>query len=401
MKKMTVTALDTIGIQGYIFGSNVLKHNVGASELVRCATQDWIYQKLVSLGPTNVNQEGQIDAQLMIERDDLVSELIYAGGGNTVLLFKSHGTAQEFTRRLTLHVLREAPGLQLVVAHTKEFDWETKVLSQAVKATLEKANLKKQDHMISAPLLGLGVTADCQYTGLPAIGISKDEDARRISAEISAKENAFKAAEDRLMRRLPLNGYEISRDFDEFGRAKGESSYIAVVHTDGNEMSRRIADIAGRFRRPEDNRPYIIEMRNFSESVKRVARDALDATYQRLINCIDNEDKIGGVVQINKKKIPLRPIVMGGDDVTFVCEGRLALTLTEFYLRQIMTKSLSDNGKPLSVRAGISVVKSHFPFARAYELSEELAKSAKRYLNELKAPPFNDWAFRLLIGISL
>lgn len=165
-------------------------------------------------------------------------------------------------------------------------------------------------------------------------------------------------------------------------------------------MSKRIADIASTYKRPEDNRPYINGMRNFSESIKKASQDALDATYQHLIKCIDQDGKIGGVVKINEGKIPLRPIVMGGDDVTFVCDGRLALTLGEFYLRQITTKPLADNEKPISVRAGISVVKSHFPFARAYELSEELAKSAKRYLNERKAQPFNelglsaiDWHF--------
>lgn len=40
MPRLTVTAVDTTGIQNYIFGSNVLKHNVGASYLVRFATQD-------------------------------------------------------------------------------------------------------------------------------------------------------------------------------------------------------------------------------------------------------------------------------------------------------------------------------------------------------------------------
>lgn len=398
MKKLTVTAIDTIGIQSYIFGSNALKHNVGASELVRCATQDWVYRKLGCLGPTNVDQDGHIDGQTMIERDNLVSELIYAGGGNTVLLFDSFGNAQDFARCLTLYALNNAPGLQLVIAHTKEFDWENEVLSKAVKATLEKANRKKRDRVLSAPLLGLGVTADCQYTGLPAIRLSEN-DGRRISAEISAKEKAFKAAHDRLTSKIPLNGYEIPKIFDEFGRTKGESSYIAVIHTDGNDMSKRIANIAGRYNRQEDNRPYINEIRNFSESIKGVTQDALNATYKHIINSID-DGKIGGVVQINKGKIPFRPIVMGGDDVTFVCDGRLALTLTEFYLRQIITKPLPDNEKPLSLRAGISVVKSHFPFARAYALSEELAESAKRYLNELKAPPFNvqdlsaiDWHF--------
>jgi hypothetical protein len=394
---MIVTAIDTTGIQSYIFGSNILKHNVGASELVRCATQDWVYQELTRLGATNVDLNGCIDGQAAIEHDDLVSELIYAGGGNTVLLFRSAETAHEFARCLTRRTLLNAPGLQLIIAHSREFDWKTEVLSQMVKATLEKANRKKLDHLTSAPLLGLSVTADCQYTGLPATGNNKD--GMRISAEIRAKEETFKDAHDRLTHWLPLNGYKIPKEFDDFGRTKGESSYIAVVHTDGNGMGKRVADIANMYKRPEDNRPYINKMSEFSKSITIVAQEAMKATFLHLIDSIDHESKICGVVQIRDGKLPLRPIVMGGDDVTLVCEGRLALTLTAFYLKQIMAKPLVD-GNPLSIRAGIAVVKSHFPFARAYAVSEELAKSAKDYLSERKAPLFNeqglsaiDWHF--------
>jgi len=397
MRKLTVTAIDTTGIQSYIFGSNVLKHNVGASELVRCATQDWVYQELTRLGATNVDLNGRIDGQAAIEHDDLVSELIYAGGGNTVLLFRSAETAREFARCLTRCTLLKAPGLQLIVAHSREFDWEREALSQVVKATLDKVNRKKLDHVASAPLLGLSVTADCQYTGLPAI--DNNEDDKRISAEIKAKEEIFKDAHDRLTDWLPLNGYEIPKVFDDFGRTKGESSYIAVIHTDGNGMGKRVADIANMYKGPEDNRPYVNKMREFSTSITIVAQEAIKATFRQLIDCIDHESKICGVVQVRKEKLPLRPIVMGGDDFTLVCDGRLALTLTEFYLRQITNKPLAD-GKLLSIRAGIAVVKSHFPFARAYAVSEELAKSAKDYLNERKAPPFNeqglsaiDWHF--------
>lgn len=402
MGKLTVTVVDTTGIQGYIFGSNALKHNVGASELVRCATQDWVYQELTALGATNVNLGGRINKQITIERDGLVSELVYAGGGNTVLLFRSLETAREFTRCLTSRALLEAPGLQLVIAHS-ELDWETEALAQVVKATLEQVSRKKRDRVISAPLLGLSVTADCQYTGLPAVGKNNDEPPKRISAEVKAKEAAFARAHERLTRLLPLNDYGISKDFDDFGRTKGESSYIAVIHTDGNGMGSRVRDIADDHPKPEDNRSYIQAIRAFSQSVGDAAQEALNATYRQLIQCI-HEGKIGGVVQLRedndgKEQIPLRPIVMGGDDVTFVCDGRLGLPLTEFYLRQVMAKPLAD-GRPLSARAGIAVVKSHFPFARAYALAEELAKSAKHYLNERKAPPYNeqglsaiDWHF--------
>ncbi|MCX7682283.1 MAG: hypothetical protein N2508_10050 [Anaerolineae bacterium] len=396
MAKLTVTVIDTTGIQDYIFGSNVLKHNVGASELVRCATQDWIYQELRALGATNVDQNGQINDQAAIEGGRLVSELVYAGGGNTVVLFCSPEKAREFARRLTRRALQHAPGLQLVIAHN-EFDWGTQALSQVVQDTLEQVRCKKNNPVVSSPLLGLSVTADCQYTGLPAVG--KNQDGKRVSAEVRAKENAFEAAHRRLTEMLPLDGYEIPKDFDDFGRTKGESSYIAVIHTDGNGMGRRIAAIANTYPKPEANRAYVQAIRAFSQSVGKMAQEALKATYRQLVQAVDGGGKIGGVVPIRDRKLPLRPIVLGGDDVTFVCDGRLGLTLTEFYLRQVTAQPLAD-GKPLSVRAGIAVVKSHFPFARAYALAEELTRSAKRYLKERQAPPYNeqdlsamDWHF--------
>jgi len=396
MKAFTVTVIDTIGIQSYIFGSNVLKHNVGASELVRCATQDWVYQGLVALGATNVDEKGIPNDQVAVEKDNLVSELVYAGGGNTVVLFRSSETARKFTQHLTRRAIREAPGLQLVVSH-REFDWDTQALSQVVLETMERVRRKKQTSTASMPLLGLSVTADCQYTGLPAV--SRNQDGKRISAEVKAKEDAFEPAHRRLTDSLPLNGYEIPKDFDDFGRARGESSYIAVIHTDGNEIGWRITSIADKYPKPEDNRLYIRAIRDFSRSVGEVAQEALNATYRQLIESIDSEGRIGGIVPVRDRKLPLRPIVMGGDDVTFVCDGRLGLTLTEFYLRQATAKPLAD-GKPLSLRAGIAVVKTHFPFARAYALAEELCRSAKRYLHERKAPPYSeeglsamDWHF--------
>ncbi len=398
MGQMTVTVIDTAGIQNYIFGSNILKQNVGASELVHCATQDRVYQELVGLGTTNVDRSGNVNDQATIESSAIDSELVYAGGGNAVVLFRLPDAARKFTRRLTRRVLQEAPGLQVVVAHT-EFDWDTQALSQIVSATLEKARQKKHHLPVSTPLLGLGVTADCQYTGLPAVGMNQD--GKRVSAEVQAKEAAFDAAHRRLTNVLSLEGYEIPKDFDDFGRTKGESSYIAVIHTDGNGMGKRIAAIADGHSQPANNRPYIQAIRAFSLSVGKTAEEALKATFRQLIQSINPDGKIGGEVPVRDGKLPLRPIVFGGDDVTFVCDGRLGLTLTEFYMRQITAQPLAD-GRPLSVRAGIAVVKSHFPFARAYALAEDLTHSAKRYLNERQAPPYNerdlsaiDWHFAI------
>ena len=46
MNRYTLTVVDTTGIQDYIFGTNQLKQNVGASYLVDCATRKWVVESL-------------------------------------------------------------------------------------------------------------------------------------------------------------------------------------------------------------------------------------------------------------------------------------------------------------------------------------------------------------------
>jgi len=396
MGRLVLTVVDTAAIQDYVFSSNNLKQNVGASELVHRATHDWVYEGLTEIGTTNIvleKKENIVDIEfkddLQIERDGLVSELVYAGGGNAVILFCSLEKAKEFTGRLTRRALLEAPELQVVVKHG-EFDWQNDSLSKKVREVIGELNAKKADRPVSAPLLGLGVTADCQFTGLPAVDID-DKEKRRISAAVRAKLKAFDGAHGRLLNLLPLdNGkerYRIPKEFDDFGLARGRSSYIAVAHTDGNGMGRRVNTIAEQYPEPEDNRPYILAMRRFSNSVNEAGEKALKATVDCLKRSIvesNGAKKVAGIVELKEDYLPFRPIVFGGDDTTFVCEGRLGLTLAQKYLSFLSGQPLSDNGRPLSARAGVAVVKAHYPFARAYCLAEELAQSAKKYIKEME-----------------
>ncbi|PXF59091.1 MAG: hypothetical protein C4B59_12135 [Candidatus Methanogaster sp.] len=394
MTEYTVTMIDTAGIQNYIFGSNNLQHNVGASWLVHCATNDWVFEGLVELGKTNVDIKGNIDPDAAIENSGLNSELVYAGGGNTVILFRGKELAIKFTKQITRRVLVKAPGLQLVVCHT-DFDWDKPQLTQAVLDTVCDVNKKKHNRGVSSHVLGLGVTADCQYTGLPAVDIHPESGSNpkknvRISGEIAAKWRSFKDANKELQKKFPLHDeyLEYVSNFNDFG-TKHESSYIAVVHTDGNGMGKRVQAISNKY--SADNREYVKAIRAFSESVEEQTKKALDASISQLTESIDN-GKIGDV-NIRDNKLPFRPIVFGGDDVTFVCDGRLGLTLTEFYLRKLTSQDskLSDK-EPISARAGIAIVKSHYPFSRAVTLAEDLAKSAKNYINGRDISAM-DWHF--------
>src|SRR5262249_3101305 len=158
----------------------------------------------------------------------------YFGGGNAVLVFQDMETdiAGQFIRKLSLDTLCNAPGLQLVFAQVA-FDWGNDSLAATMDKAFQQLAEEKQKRMPSAPLLGLGITASCQSTGLPAIGkvrFAAQADELPISAEIAAKFQAVEEANDRLAKELfddlLNNSYAFPYDFDKLGRSDAEHSYI-------------------------------------------------------------------------------------------------------------------------------------------------------------------------------
>ena len=410
MSRYTLTVVDTTSIQEYIFGTNNLRQNVGASYLVDCATREWAAEALPT--PNNVvDLDSEVPfTDLAIEDGVLKAEVVYAGGGNTVILFANRDLAVDFARRLTRRVLLEAPGLQIVIVH-QDFDWQSQPLggtSGIVKIAMDCLAARKANRPETWPILGLGVTAACTFTGLPAV--DEDEEGRLRSAEVWSKVKAEQQAHDQLID-FPSE-YGVPKDFDDFGRKKGESSYIAVIHTDGNGMGKRIQKIRDKHPNSEDNRKYIQEVRAFSISIQTAARKALQSTVNKLVASVQVEEGkkiIGGVIELQENRLPFRPIIFGGDDVTFVCDGRLGLSLAAHYLEQFSSTVLAD-GSPAYCRAGVAVVKTHYPFARAYALADDLCQSAKTYIKQRQQPPFNedglaamDWHFAvsgLVLGVK-
>jgi len=375
MAQKTLMLLEASGIQDYIFGSNELAQHIGASELVRLATEVW--------------------PEAELERYD--AEVIYKGGGNMMLLFDDDAEAKRFAQSLSRRVLVDAPGLNLLVQRTAYTPGEQPLakIHQALRQTLAA---RKGNHRPSVPLLGLGVTAECVYTGKPAVEVAP-EDGRLIAAEVRAKRDMREAGNQQLLDQVPdvrKAGFDFVYNFDQVG-TKGESSYLAVIHTDGNCMGQRIKDLGADY--IDDDEAYVQALRDFSASVRKAADVALNSTVRLLLDNtkVDDRDgklKVRGVVEVHDNHLPFRPIVFGGDDVTFVCDGRLGLAITAHYLRVFSEQVLSDKHFA-HARAGVAVVKTHYPFSRAYELAEALAASAKRYIKDAKESELTamDWHF--------
>lgn len=396
MKEVTLTQIEVSGIQEYIFGSNNLKQNIGASELVTQATTDWV---VTALNERNVQHNAvwdDLDKSWRLtdwSADLLPAQIIYWGGGNALILFSGQPAqyAIPFTQTLTRKAVKQARGLSLVVAHER-LDWDSDAAAKKHVALREQVAVRKLNRQQDTPLLGLGVTASCVFTGLPAV--ETDEDGSRISQAVKHKHKGYARAKDRLsnLLREVSRGYEFTEDFNRLGE-RGESSYIAVIHADGNGMGKRFEAIAEAHPLAQDNDAYCRQLRHLSQTVEKKATVALQATVAFLINSLHPRNgKFGGVVPVPTRdkvpELPFRPIVFGGDDVTFISEGRLGLSLAAYYLSQIADGNLpgskkGETGDPLFARAGVAIVKNHYPFARAYDLADALCSSAKDKLPEL------------------
>jgi len=160
-----------------------------------------------------------------------------------------------------------------------------------------------------------------------------------------------------------------------------------------------------------DDEMYLAQVKDFSDNLEKASLDALQATVDRLVNNIKieqliNQDKVGHIAhpalpglqiwlerddRTGRLYLPFRPIVFGGDDTTFVCDGRIGLSLAQIYLEEFerQTQRLLPGGKA-TASAGVAIVKVHYPFARAYDLAEELAGCAKRYRIQL-TQHHHDW----------
>ncbi|HJW85226.1 MAG TPA: hypothetical protein VJ440_01155 [Candidatus Brocadiaceae bacterium] len=398
---MIITVLDAIGIQDYIFGSNKLKDNIGASGLVYMALNCWPIETLQKEFPGRVNPscgyQPDVSCSIIKNNGQFDAELFYAGGGNTVLFFKNRDCARKFALAYSIRLLADAPGLRVeCIHHEMEKD-----LATALEDAFLALGRRKSAHKSGAPLLGLGVTLPCSITKLPANCHDSQEKDTPVSNEIAIKRSGkiLQWAKERFEKLSPSITAQINvsgnitvgpfcmpKDFDDLGRTHGETSYIGVVHIDGNGMAGKIAALADQYRDPLRNDEYRKKMFGLSKEIEGVGVHTITTATEWLLRSLSLPDKddecfFANVVKLEKAKdekgynLPIRFLVYGGDDITFVCDGRLAVDLAAF-----MLKAFQEQKDGYYACAGVAIVKSHYPFASAYKMAEELCRSAKQFV---------------------
>lgn len=356
-----LTGIDVLGVQRYVFASNRLRDVVAASWLVHWATA--------------------IDGAL--DRDH--GDVLLASGGNAILCFSDQAKARAFVSRYTRRLYDEAPGLDVAVAHRP---YNTGGLASGIQQLQIDLARTKLERVPSVPQLGISVTASCRASGIPAVGLDPWDQAAPLSRMVlrwrdpDVHQRAIGRWSAFLNQHDP---FAFPLDLDELGRTREDTSLVGVVHIDGNGIGKRIASWLRRCvdeGQPDDT--VSRELREWSTALNDVGRRSLDTVVKRVIGAIDGEGRLTGALpnlgfdldrSDGRILLPLRPVLLGGDDLTFLCDGRISLDLAETAI-EAFTADLPKLGK-VTACAGVAIVPSHAPFDRAYELAETLCASAK------------------------
>lgn len=434
---MELVLIDTAQIQSYIFNSNRLREHIGASHLVDAATTALVYEALKDTVRAGHNVRAvaasglDLDEAKTIDLQGIEAEVIYAGGGNVAILFTDADLALQFRRHLTSSVITRIPGIALITAQemiVNDQPW------RAYKCLLGKLSRKKAMRKGAGMLRGISVTRWDRSTGEPVVGMSPEggpiaaSTREKIRVTWSNSSTWYMGARDRLEQYVdPPKGFTYPTEFDHMGRSEGRHSYVAIVHADGDGMGRRLRDYVEEHR-SASTREFVNALRTFSAKTSQAAAAALKDMFQPLkrelqafadaprdtLDRLKKENPLlhdifdnlsyeaGENGEQGKWYIPFRPVVYGGDDITFVCDGRLGLTLATKFCEAFkehaaaIPKPEAGDHPPITASAGVCIVKTHYPFAQAYHLAEELAQSAKQLGRELGgAAPAGciDWHF--------
>lgn len=336
---------DVRGIQSYIFKSNAAKEIVGASALVEKIITEGLQAYIRTLG----SQEREVymtdwknDAPEAFLKDPAIEmQIMFIGGGNAYVLFRKGSVCSKVNRFLAKYILEKTYSLNLavaVVARTDSYKHDYEAIND------EMRNIKAC-MPLNMPVGAMPFMEADSITGYPVVSHEKEGN---FSTEAKLKRGAFPEQED-------------EKIFDNMVTEKGDSSTLAVFHIDGNSMGN---SIRMKMEEKENYEDAVRTMRELSLNISGTFRQTVDKMRAYM-------DSLSPKVKNTDKKL-YREIIVAGDDITFVCNAKLALPAVEYFLKHI-----GDSGE-FSACGGIAFFNSHFPFSDAYQVAEACCDSAKK-----------------------
>ena len=414
---MQVNALffDTRSIQKYIYAGNRLRTNIGASYIADRIFQDVLIDGILREMFPNDKFPVATDSAWDFEDDEKVLDsdswscfTAYIGGGNALFFFNpvNEDLRTEVVKRFTRKLLIERPGLKVgAVQGVLDLDEGKFNQSELYKGLKETQN--KIFPPVNVPYSGLtlsceidGATADfCDTRGL----VKPDGEVRFYSQATAVKAYFANIANEDLKNRFlkifkvknfnPEIDFDFPNEVDKLGQIETEN-YFAIVHVDGNNMGKKF-----------QNCKEYSKRRQLSREIRRKTEGAFADLLIKIIR-MKKENFFGDYINLEDNLLPIRPLILGGDDVTFICPANMAILFTKT-LMEIMDAEPATNSEHLKLEtarrmdccAGIAILPTAYPFFRGYELAEQLCDEAKDAMRKSNLDDGSSWLdFAILHG---
>jgi len=374
--------LDVPSIQKFVFGNNKMRLNIGAS----CIIRDLYRQTLGELGIS-------IESSEWYPANKTWPAVLYEGGGNVVILCKNktespvtvYLSAERLLRETSEKILEKFPGLQLAFGINDEFDPDGDFKGGMAKLHADLKE-KKNKHFSQTAIPIQSLAEVCSFNMLPAVDLKKlGQDLYPISklgtVQWEAEEEESKAENQPKVYEFLKENFDgrfflFPNELDKLGQ-QDESSYVSVVHIDGNSLGNRFAAQTSYTGLQTLSREVTKE---FNGAVKDAMKDFIKCNHKNWTSDLGYDLVKVKVGEITKTYLPFRPLLLSGDDLTFVCHGKLGILLAEFILKELKIRMVKDGDKeiPLHACAGIAIAGTKTPFYQMYEISEELCSRSKK-----------------------
>lgn len=330
------------GIQSFIFKTNKLKEIIGASEMIEHICSDLFYNAA------------------KIKAND--SNLILSAAGNIKYIFENEQDCKELVKIFPKTVMEYAPGITLSQAVV---EIEGDDYSHAMQSLENLLKVQRNKTPMTTEIGFIGLERS-RRTGGVAFSYNKGE------AIDKATVNKLKAVENaKLFEKMagfkPVSS-KLSFDTEDIAKS-GKNSWIAVIHADANGIGNIIQNKGHELTRTGN-------FTSFSRAIEHAANNAVKTAFEKVV--LQNHD--------DGFRYPIRPIIIGGDDLTVIIRADLAFDFTQVFLSEFEKQSavlfeplnLKGFEQGLTACAGIAFIKDSYPIHYGLNLAEQLCSDAKK-----------------------